>query len=257
MAAPMVAGVAALMVSVNPNITAVDLRALLLQHAAAAPAAGRGRLRRRARLRARRDDRRRPRQHAAAAAADPARDGQGAADAVAGRRGRLHARRSAATASRLDRARSRAWRRAARRSRSTLPRRGTPCQVDALDASGRVARDRAGDGEPAARRQARRQAPEGGQRMIRLALAAVALALALPSPPGARTDDAHDERLERRPGRARRPRVLLPPQPSGRAALLARRRRDHAPGSPTPRAESSTPAWSAATSGPATRPAWC
>jgi hypothetical protein len=33
MAAPMVAGVAALMVSVNPGISAVDLRALLLQHA--------------------------------------------------------------------------------------------------------------------------------------------------------------------------------------------------------------------------------
>jgi subtilisin family serine protease len=33
MAAPMVSGVAALMASVNPNISAVDLRALLLQHA--------------------------------------------------------------------------------------------------------------------------------------------------------------------------------------------------------------------------------
>ena len=33
MAAPMVSGVAALMVSVNPNISAIDLRAQLLQHA--------------------------------------------------------------------------------------------------------------------------------------------------------------------------------------------------------------------------------
>jgi hypothetical protein len=33
MAAPMVSGVAALMVSLNPGISAIDLRALLLQHA--------------------------------------------------------------------------------------------------------------------------------------------------------------------------------------------------------------------------------
>ena len=118
MAAPMVSGVAALMVSVEPEHLR---RSTCARSCCSTPrahsVAGRGRATStRSAVRAGRDDGRRPRQHAAAAAADPARDDRGG-----GRRCRspCSARRrlSAATASGSTAARSRAWRRAARRSR--------------------------------------------------------------------------------------------------------------------------------------------
>ena len=90
MAAPMVSGVAALMVSLNPGISAIDLRALLLQHAGDRRS-GRGGLCRRAQLRPRRDHDGRLRLDPTAARCRSCARRRSQAHAPAGRRGRLHA----------------------------------------------------------------------------------------------------------------------------------------------------------------------
>ena len=89
MAAPMVSGVAALMASANPRLSAAEMRALLLQNADELKRAGRGRLRRCAALGPRRDDCGRLRHDPAAAAEGAPGSDQGRAHANPGRGARV------------------------------------------------------------------------------------------------------------------------------------------------------------------------
>ena len=267
MAAPMVSGVAALMASVNPRITAGGAARAAAPERRARLAPGRRRLPRRARLGGRRDDRGQLRQLAGAAAAGAARDDQGlearssrsrcsgSAQAITSYRVSLDGRAVAslrARRARRSRSRCASAGSACRSTRSTPPARCWPAR------SARSAKLRAG-------KRGVRAAGSGGR--SRHEASALALArsrsCALRGLAGARAAAKQPPTITLSgtavdPVRARRPRVLLPP----RASATRRGSRSSAagptPASPTPPAASSTPGMLGPQPRPGpTRPAWC
>ena len=175
MAAPIVAGVAAMMVALNPGLSASELRARLLQHA------GRSRLPVAAgyvdALESVRSVTTAVGQESTqrAAPADPARDGRPAPDAGAGGRQRLDAGHQALRHPARPQSRASVT---ARRSTFTvaLQRRGQARPDRRARRGGAQARDRHAPRRPAARGQARRHPRARGRDVIEALLVAAALA---------------------------------------------------------------------------------
>ena len=227
MAAPMVAGVAALMASANPRLSAAELRALLLQNATSSNV------------------------QVAAGYVDALRSVLAATTAVGydtTQRPQLKVLQAATKGGRtriqvavlgsvtaikryvvsLDG--KRAARLAARGSpfNVTLARRGRRVRVQALDASGRTLAERSADGERADLGQARRRRAGAGwgHEVGRAAGRGRGRGRgARGRGAGARGAARHDERRGRDAVAGRRPRLLLPPRGQRPAALLAGRRR--------------------------------
>ena len=233
MAAPIVAGVAALAASVNPSISAADLRALLTQNATRSDAARLLRLRGRAEQRAGGLQRARAGRDHAAEPADRRSHPQGPAHAHPGGGARIH---------RCHPPLPGPARQACRRHASPpgATRSGSPSAAAAV-VCGSTRSTRAGG-----RSSARRARSRGCAR----ASATSARAAASAHEPAGRADRGHGRarRRRRRSGRRcarvrgdandhhersadhqvarRRPRLLLPAPAPARAAVRARRRRD-------------------------------